>query len=49
MLWVGTFKQKKMKMLVSFFKKDLFHNQYSLYIIKVNCYNVLTYIYSKEQ
>ena len=25
MLWGGIFKQKKMKMLVSFFKKDLFY------------------------
>ncbi len=35
MLWVGIFKQKKMKMLVSFFKKDLFHINKIYYIMTI--------------
>ena len=40
MLWVGIFKQKKMKMLVSFFKKDLFHINKLYYIITIKQWRI---------
>ena len=39
-LWVGIFKQKKMKMLVSFFKKDLFHIIKLYYIITIKQWRI---------